>query len=109
MENAQTLNLQPLRSNDELERENAQLRDNVNMLKQRQKDFGDAFVELFGPRLDAHFENALCHFDVMEQVNNNITDLDTRGLDINLWDHEDDLRDIINSILKDSSIKLELY
>ena len=45
MENAQTLNLQPLRSNDELERENAQLRDNIKMLKQRQKDFGDAFLK----------------------------------------------------------------
>ena len=109
MENAQTLNLQPLRSNDELERENAELRDNIKMLKQRQKDFGDAFLELFGSRLDAHFESALSDFDVMEQVNNNITDLDTSGLDINLWDHEDDIRDIINSILKNSSIKLELY
>ena len=109
MENAQTLNLQPLRSNDELERENARLRDNVNMLKQRQKDFGDAFVELFGARLDAHFENALSDFDVMQEVNNNITDLDTSGLDINLWDHEDELRDIIDTVLKNSSIKLELY
>jgi hypothetical protein len=109
MENAKTLNLQPLRSNDELERENAELRDNVKMLKQRQKDFGDAFFELFKPRLDAHFEYTLSDFDVMQEVNNNISDLDTSGLDINLWDHEDDLRDIINSILKNSSIKLELY
>lgn len=109
MENAQMLNLQPLRSNDELERENAQLRDSVQMLQQRQKDFGDAFLELFGPRLDAHFESALSDFDVMEQVNNHITDLDTSGLDLNLWDYEDEIRDVLNTILKNSSIKLELY
>ena len=109
MENAQTLNLQPLRSNDELERENAQLRDSVKMLQQRQKDFGDAFLEMFGSRLDAHFESALSDFDVMEQVNNHITDLDTSGLDINLWDYEDELTDIINTVLKNRTIKLELY
>jgi hypothetical protein len=59
--------------------------------------------------LDAHFENALSDFDVMQEVNNNIADLDTGGLDIDLWDHEDEIRDILNSILKNSSIKLELY
>ena len=45
----------------------------------------------------------------MQEVNNNIADLDTSGLDINLWDHEDEIRDILNSILKNSDIKLELY
>jgi|DEB0MinimDraft_3_1074331.scaffolds.fasta_scaffold25516_3 predicted nucleotidyltransferase len=109
MENAQTLNPVFARHNEDLERENAELRDNVKMLKQRQKDFGDAFLELFGSRLDAHFENALSDFDVMQEVNNNITDLDTSGLDIDLWDHEDEIRDILNSILKNRTIKLELY
>ena len=35
--------------------------------------------------------------------------VDTSGLDIDLWDHEDEIREILNSILKNSSIKLELY
>lgn len=113
MENAQTLNLQPLRSNDELERENAELRENVKRLRQRQEDFSDAFLELIGPRLDTHvgnaFSDAIAEFDVMQEVNNNITDLDTSGLDINLWDYEDEIRDVLNTILKNSSIKLELY
>jgi len=109
MENAQMLNLQPLRSNDELERENESLRKSLEVHEERARLAGNALFELIEPRLDAHFQNALSDFDLMQEVNNNITDLDTSGLDINLWDHEDDLRDIINSVLKNSSIKLELY
>ena len=109
MENSQTLNLQPLRSNGALERENESLRKSLEVYEERARLAGNALFELIEPRLDKHFENALSDFDVMQEVNNHITDLDTSGLDLNLWDYEDEIRDVLNTILKNSSIKLELY
>jgi len=109
MENAQTLNLQPLRSNDELERENESLRKSLEVYEERARQAGNVLFELMETHVATHVDNALFDFDVMQEVNNNIADLDTSGLDIDLWDHEDEIREILNSILKNSSIKLELY